>query len=154
CDPRRASRIRNARIARVVLLAALAAIIAVRADATVLCQTRGETLKLRDACRRQEKQLDPVAIGLQSDVLTKLTTLLGSVSLEDGGRTVRFSGVNVQIVSGAGATDAPENGVGNVIIGYNETRPTGGDDRSGSHNLVVGSRNNYTSHGGVVGGFE
>jgi hypothetical protein len=45
------------------------------------------------------------------------------------------------------------NGLGNVIIGYNEPRG-GGDNRSGSHNLVVGSRNNYASYGGFVGGLQ
>ena len=43
------------------------------------------------------------------------------------------------------------NGLGNLVIGYNELRGAG-DDRSGSHNLVIGSRNNYSSHGGLVGG--
>ena len=42
----------------------------------------------------------------------------------------------------------PVNGLGNVVIGYNELRGAG-DDRSGSHNLVFGSRNNYSSYGGL-----
>jgi hypothetical protein len=77
--------------------------------------------------------------------------LLGSASLEDDGTTLRFSGVNVQIVSGVGATGAVPNGLGNLIVGYNEPRSEG-TERSGSHNLVIGSEHNFTSHGGLVTG--
>jgi hypothetical protein len=45
------------------------------------------------------------------------------------------------------------NGLGNLIIGYNELRGSG-DDRTGSHNLVLGSRNNHSSYAGIVGGQE
>ena len=66
--------------------------------------------------------------------------------------TVRFTGVNVQVVSGSGKTEATANGTGNLIIGYNEFRPFGGatNFRTGSHNLVVGYFHNYSSSGGTV----
>ena len=35
-------------------------------------------------------------------------------------------------------------------MGYNELGNVQGDDRSGSHNVVAGSRNNYASYGGAV----
>src|SRR6266568_4023467 len=36
-----------------------------------------------------------------------------------GGKpTIRFSGVNVQVVNGEGETGAPVNGEGNLVIGY------------------------------------
>jgi len=54
-----------------------------------------------------------------------LETLLASVSLAHDGTTVRFTGVNVQIVSGSGRTNTTPNGLGNLIVGYNELR----DDR-------------------------
>ena len=75
--------------------------------------------------------------------------------------TVRFEGVNVQIVNGTGTTDGETFGTGNLIIGYNELRgnsecPDGYecDRRGGSHMLVIGSQNNYTSdsYGGMVVG--
>ena len=69
-----------------------------------------------------------------------------------GQSTVRFSGVNVQIVSGAGGTQTATNGTGNLIIGYNELRGSG-NTRTGSHNVVVGLYNNYSSYGGAVVGF-
>ena len=79
--------------------------------------------------------------------------------------TVRFEGVNVQIVSGSGTTYGETTGTGNLIIGYNELRETPAepvdcsdrwycDYRGGSHMLVIGEWNNYTSdsHGGMVVG--
>lgn len=82
--------------------------------------------------------------------------------------TVRFEGVNVQIVNGSGTTDGETFGTGNLIIGYNESRETLGepvdcpngwycDYRGGSHMLVIGSQNNYTSDsyaGMVVGNWN
>ena len=89
------------------------------------------------------------------------------VEIEDGSgarhKTVRFEGVNVQIVNGLGATngdpdhpadedDCITNGVGNLIVGYNE--PVGGPtQRTGSHNLVVGLGHSYTGVGGQVVGY-
>ncbi len=67
--------------------------------------------------------------------------------------TSSISGANLYVNDGSGGTDGPVNGLGNVVIGYNELRGAG-DDRSGSHNLVVGSRNNYSSYGGLVGGLQ
>ncbi len=64
---------------------------------------------------------------------------------------VTFSNVNVRIVSGSGATEGASNGRGNLIIGYNEARASG-SLKTGSHNLVLGRLNNYTSHGSIIGG--
>jgi hypothetical protein len=70
-------------------------------------------------------------------------------SIDLDGDTLMISGVNVQIVDGTGDTAGAPNGLGNLIIGYNE----GTHDRSGSHNLVVGTEHSYTSYGGLVAGF-
>src|SRR5438552_8391223 len=45
------------------------------------------------------------------------------------GMTLQLSGINLQIVSGAGATDGPVNGKGNLIVGYDAN--TGGLARTG-----------------------
>lgn len=89
--------------------------------------------------------------------------------------TVRVIGANLQVVSGGGATNSPVNGLGNIIVGYNEVRTAGsgvcsnGDyvgsgscgsagfvwavsHKSGSHNLIIGDRNNYSRYGGIVAG--
>lgn len=66
-----------------------------------------------------------------------------------------FSGMNVHVVNGGGDQFSSQaNGVGNLIVGYNRSRmsPTNPDDRSGSHNLVLGDANNYTGVGSFVGG--
>ena len=75
-----------------------------------------------------------------------------------------IEGANVHVRSGAGTTfegcnhfqpDYPNceglTGLGNLIVGYND-RDRGFNDRSGSHNLVVGRGHNYGSFGGLVAG--
>lgn len=93
------------------------------------------------------------------------------------GPLVQLSGINLQIVNGMGGT-ATINGLGNVIIGYDEINSrvdyyhcsdgaypymTGCEDsgalwshnhKSGSHYLVVGSENNYSQYGGLVAGYQ
>ena len=90
-----------------------------------------------------------------------------------GYATARFTGVNVQVVNGV--AQGTLNGLGNLIVGYNlptdihttpdvcsigqfedqtECESNGGvwakNHKSGSHNLVAGSRNSYSSHSGTV----
>jgi len=80
------------------------------------------------------------------------------VQLDDGQGgsvgTVRFSSVNLQIVDGSGSTSGAVTGVGNLIVGYNELGHPASDDRTGSHNIVVGLNNNYSSFGGLVVGHQ
>jgi trimeric autotransporter adhesin len=70
---------------------------------------------------------------------------------------ITISGANLHIVNGLGATDTT-NGLGNLIVGYNEPRlphtcpvlvPCT-DARTGSHNVIVGRAQNFTSFGGLV----
>lgn len=74
------------------------------------------------------------------------------------GPHILFTGVNVHVRSGSGATNnnsAPHTGLGNLIIGYNEnTTPTPTLPRAGSHNLVGGSMNAFSSVGGMVFGLQ
>ena len=88
--------------------------------------------------------------------------------------TAIFAGVNVQVINGTGRTDSV-NGLGNIVVGYDEERVGGvflcSDGRydnqpeclnneetwstihkSGSHNIVVGKENNYSQYGGLVTG--
>ena len=70
-----------------------------------------------------------------------------------GGKpTIRFSGVNVQIVNGEGKT-ASANGSGNLVVGYDENE-AGIHKQTGSHNLIVGEQQTFTSYGGIVAGLE
>jgi hypothetical protein len=71
------------------------------------------------------------------------------------GALVTLTGYNLQIVNGTNSTGTI-NGLGNLIVGYNESRQNFGsasaDNRTGSHNLIVGYANNYSSFGGLVAG--
>jgi hypothetical protein len=74
------------------------------------------------------------------------------------GQDMVINGANLYIRNGTGRTDTI-NGYGNLIIGYNEKRspnPDGSDanDRSGSHNLVLSSQNNFSSYAGIVAGYH
>ena len=94
------------------------------------------------------------------------------VYLDDGtgalvNKTIDLTGVNLRILNGLDATngypvdpdsinplDTQTNGLGNLIVGYNELGNPNGDDRTGSHNMVVGHGNSYTSFGGWVGPWD
>jgi hypothetical protein len=93
----------------------------------------------------------PVTRGQMAVFLQRLAAL---TCLRREGTDVIFEGCNVHIRSGAGATDAAVNGLGNLIIGYNEATslPTPPNVRTGSHNLVVGPFHTYSSFGGFVAG--
>jgi hypothetical protein len=69
------------------------------------------------------------------------------------GTDMVISGANLHIVNGAGATTT-KNGLGNLIVGYNEKRDDtpNTDVRTGSHNLILGEENSFSSYGGIVGG--
>jgi hypothetical protein len=56
---------------------------------------------------------------------------------------------NLHVRSGSGATDGAVNGVGNLIVGYDENLA---NTKTGSHNLVVGRWHSYTSYAGFVAG--
>ncbi len=96
----------------------------------------------------------------------------------NSGALITFEGVNLQIVNGTGQTNQV-NGLGNLIIGYNAPRQDtalrltcslgqywnndadcinnggtwGRNFKTGSHNLIVGDQNAYSSYGGIVAGF-
>ncbi|MCH8497165.1 MAG: hypothetical protein LAT63_01685 [Marinobacter sp.] len=126
--------------------------------------------------------LVPRVQQLEEDVQTLAASdvlgLEGRVALvtdNNGYQTVRFTGVNVQVINGTGQTTA--NGVGNLIVGYNSARTVGYpgcsdgqyvdsgscqaagqvwafNHKSGSHNLVIGNGNAYSQTGGFVAGFQ
>jgi hypothetical protein len=63
---------------------------------------------------------------------------------------ITISGANLHIVNGLGATNTV-NGLGNLIVGYQEHRlPPFTNIRTGSHNVIVGRQHNYSSFGGLV----
>jgi hypothetical protein len=114
------------------------------------------------ALRAQVTDLAGVVAAHQAR-LAQLDGLLAGVSRQ--GTTLRFDGVNVQVTNGTGATWVT-NGLGNLIVGYNEDHTTfacvpspaqcqyngdgAADVRTGSHNVIVGVDHTYSSYGGLV----
>ena len=65
-----------------------------------------------------------------------------------------LDGVNLHIRNGLGITFGEVNGLGNLIVGYNEDVVDSPQPRGGSHNLVVGPFHSYSSFGGLVAGLQ
>jgi hypothetical protein len=88
-----------------------------------------------------------------ANLLSRVTALEKKTQyMSVSGTDVFFTGCNVHIRNGQNST-ITTNGLGNLIVGYNESRsPFGSDDRTGSHNIVVGMENNFSSYGGLVVG--
>jgi hypothetical protein len=110
---------------------------------------------------------------LQANSVLELDGVL-VMDTHNGNPVARFQGVNVQVVNGQGST-ATINGLGNLIVGYDEiinpapTVCSQGDysneqdcttngliwnfgHKTGSHNLVVGRGHSYSDWGGFVSG--
>ena len=137
---------------------------------TAIETAQRENAELRD-------QIKDLKAALAASIALKDTL---SVETVNGVRTVRFTGVNLQVVNGTNATESV-NGSGNLIVGYDEANTStkivcslatdvngnslttesnclaaGGTvavrQKTGSHNLVMGSQNSYSSAGGIVAG--
>ena len=101
------------------------------------------------------------ATARSDDLQTQVKDLTGRVQeleaklacLSKDGDNVIFEKCNVYIRNGSGKTDGEVNGLGNLIIGYNETGSVN-IKRTGSHNVVLGPEHAYTSFGGLVAGRE
>jgi hypothetical protein len=97
-----------------------------------------------------EKETVLVELPPASEMPT-LVSILSHMKYEASGidsqPTIRISGVNVQIINGAGTT-ATNNGKGNLVIGYNEAAGM----QTGSHNLILGDEQEFTSYGGILAG--
>jgi hypothetical protein len=91
-------------------------------------------------------EIDPLAIVLER------------FSAENGGDDIVITGANLHLRNGLGATwgnpadinDNTTNGLGNLIVGYNENPFEFA--RTGSHNIVVGMGHGWKSWGGLVVG--
>ncbi len=98
----------------------------------------------------------PTLESLQARIADLEALLAGVVR---NGNDLHFTGMNVRIESGSGATNGDTgsggrivNGLGNLIVGYDEPNPLFPPNKTGSHNLIVGSGHNYTSYGGFAAG--
>ena len=128
-------------------------------------QTANTTLQSEVTTLQRELTAARSVLAMAPYVSVDLNPEIGVI-----GPNIVFSGANIHIVSGSGATDdnlskgAALTGLGNLIIGYNEDPaepglrfggiPLGPGDRGGSHNLVIGRGHRFTkaAFGGLVVG--
>ena len=102
------------------------------------------------------QRIGSVAFALRagtSDALeTRVAALEGLLAhFTRNGNDIYIDGANLHIRNKMDATETT-NGLGNLIVGYNEERGDGTDDRAGSHNIVVGKQHRFASYGGLVAG--
>jgi hypothetical protein len=121
---------------------------AINALQSALADTNTEIAQLQAITSSQS-----ITIGSLNSRVNALEAKTQSITVN--GTDLFIDGVNVHVRSGSGSTTGAANGRGNLIIGYNEPKTTPPVSvRTGSHNLVLGVGNSYTSHGGIVGGVE
>jgi hypothetical protein len=127
---------------------------AATASAVYLCvsKTAGGAVKSGGSSAGScESGYNQVALPEEESEQKKLLEILPYLKYEEKGidskPTIKFSGANVQIVSGAGE-ESKLNGEGNLVIGYDETP----GEQSGSNNLALGKEQKYTSYGDILGG--
>lgn len=116
------------------------------------------TVGARVAALEAEVDALQTTVATQGAEIDALQRLLAGVTRGPGpagNDTLRFSGMNLQLVNGTGATDNG-NGLGNLILGYNAPRAPAfpGEGRTGSHYLVVGDLHEYTGFGGIIAGLR
>jgi hypothetical protein len=138
----------------VVMLSALA-MYATAASATVvhICvpEKAGTAITSNgtaEACKEKETGIQlPASATEQKTLISILPYITFKSAGVDSKPTILFSKANIQVVNGEGKT-ATDNGEGNIVIGYNETPGT----ETGSHNLVLGGTQDYTSYADILGG--
>ena len=114
---------------------------------------QGEVNDLKENTSALQAEVDELKDNISDlkDNVGKLQSILQGVT--HTGTEIYITGANLHILSGSGSTEGTVNGLGNLIIGYNENRSSG-NSRTGSHNLILGKENNYLSYGGIVSGWH
>ncbi len=117
-----------------------------QAQAQLITAQTTTTANLRHDVQTQADQIQTQAGQVQA-LGNKLTYV------DVSGTDMIIEGANLHVRNGGGNTPGV-NGLGNLIIGYNEDDPLQPKDRSGSHNLVVGMKHTYSASEGIVAGQE
>ena len=104
-----------------------------------------------DALQARIEELEALVATLEARIVPNLATYL-RIGTHNGQPAALFEGVNVMVVNGTGTTQGATNGLGNLIVGYDEFGGNPRDNKSGSHNFVVGTEHSYGSLGGFVAG--
>jgi hypothetical protein len=107
------------------------------------------------------KELQSEIVQLQKQVATlqanKALALAPFVTVDPSpennvrGVNIVFHDANVHIVNGAGQTDIV-NGLGNLIIGYDETDQAAATQRTGSHSLIIGRHQRWEGFSNLICG--
>ncbi len=124
-----------------------------------------EALELDLATERSQREALEERIEDLESQSNESNPLFDFVRIEEGdlegvaGPHIVFEGANIHIRSGSDFTDDDISsgqeplGLGNLIIGYNEApQDLSAGERSGSHNLVLGELNRFSSVSGIVAG--
>ena len=115
-----------------------------------LAQINSEQAAMISALTNRLNQVDATLAAHGSRIVAVETK---TAPIQVSGRNFVITGKNVFIQDGSGNT-ASSTGLGNLTIGYNALRGFGFvDNRTGTHNLVLGDLNNYSSFGGAVFGY-
>ena len=127
-------------------------------------ELEAELASLREQIEALQSQVANVQ-ALTTDDAQEILSLMSVVDLDGHYKTIRITGANLQIVNGLGATNGnpadPDtddrdlttvNGLGNIIVGYQEPTNAWGNERSGSHNVIVGQGHTYRRFGGIAAG--
>jgi len=110
---------------------------------TTLANTRDTLKQTRDSVSALKSRVSKI----ETDLASILTVLKG---VKRTGNELFFDSVNVNIRNGLGSTGTM-NALGNLVVGYNELR-TSGNVRTGSHAVVLGAQQNWSSYGNLVTG--
>lgn len=152
-----------------LLAGLLAGLLAALPAATAQAQARPSIAQLQAQIEALQSQVATGTIPGVSGYVTMDTSIPSRPRL-------LVSGANLQVVNGSGATDST-NGLGNVIVGYDEPVTFGVSTcsrgeflsatlcalnagtwalshKSGSHNVVIGKEHNYSRYGGLVAGYR
>jgi hypothetical protein len=137
--------------------------LAAEAHGVTLCSTGpGKSVVAPSAngkCANGQHSLSLASQATVSSLRKRVKALEDTLAgVSRSGTTLRFRHMNLQLINGAGATGVV-NGLGNLIIGYDEPGDTGHGPtppptKTGSHNLVLGRNNSFTSAGGIVVGYS
>lgn len=100
------------------------------------------------AMQSQIESLQNTVDSLEAELVPGLANYM---SIDPEAHTVLISGANFHLNNGGGSSYTT-NGLGNLIVGYNEDSPNLELQRSGSHNLIMGATNDYTGASSIVTG--
>jgi hypothetical protein len=132
---------------------------------SLYASARSESGGLAERVAELEAQVEELSAALQEaqEILQYVHVETEEIRGVTGPHWI-IEGVNVHLRSGSGQTYPrvcprgypgciSTNGLGNLIVGYNEVLPSGRAIRYGMHNLVVGPEHEYfRSYGGFVAG--